>query len=327
MQLVLFGMVLPWLLVAFGAWLLMHLLRQNGRIVLRLEAIEQRLNRPNAPPPRPAGLAAGTPAPEFELPDVHGVRQSLSQFRGKRVLLVFFNRDCDYCLELAPDLAAVPVDGAEGHPIPVIVANGPAERDRDAAAEFGFRGPVLIQTRGEVAARYQAEGTPMGYLIDENGVLASDRAVGADAILALVSRRRTERPSSEGRPAGSDGTGACPGAPEAAQPAPAASAQGAPAGPGSNGQGGASSPRAPSLARQAWSFAQAMADFVADGCKTLSEAEYRRRIEVCDGCDQRRGNRCLVCGCYLRLKARGRAFRCPLDKWPEEQPEPVEAGH
>ena len=76
-------------------------------------------------------------------------------------------------------------------------------------------------------------------------------------------------------------------------------------------------PQPPSLPRQAWNLARALAGFVADGCKTVTEEQYRRRLEICDGCDQRRGNRCTKCGCRLSLKARGRAFRCPSDKWPQ----------
>ena len=70
--------------------------------------------------------------------------------------------------------------------------------------------------------------------------------------------------------------------------------------------------KAPSLPRQAWNLARSLADFSADAFD-----EYRERLQTCDGCDRRRGNRCLKCGCRLSLKARGRAFKCPLDKWPE----------
>jgi hypothetical protein len=73
----------------------------------------------------------------------------------------------------------------------------------------------------------------------------------------------------------------------------------------------------PPWRRQAWNLARALADFLADGCQTLTEEQYRRRLEICDTCDRRRGNRCLVCGCRLALKARGRAFQCPLSQWPE----------
>lgn len=72
----------------------------------------------------------------------------------------------------------------------------------------------------------------------------------------------------------------------------------------------------PSLARQAWNLAESLAGFVADGCHLVSAEHYRQRLEICDVCDARRDNRCMKCGCRLSLKARGRAFKCPLDKWP-----------
>ena len=74
--------------------------------------------------------------------------------------------------------------------------------------------------------------------------------------------------------------------------------------------------RPPSLLQQAWNLAGSLADFIADGCKTVTANEYRQRLEICDSCDQRRDNRCTKCGCRLSLKARGRAFKCPLEKWP-----------
>lgn len=72
----------------------------------------------------------------------------------------------------------------------------------------------------------------------------------------------------------------------------------------------------PPLVQQAWNLVRSLADFAADGCKTVTEGEYRQRLEICDSCDQRRDNRCMKCGCRLALKARGRVFQCPLDKWP-----------
>ena len=75
--------------------------------------------------------------------------------------------------------------------------------------------------------------------------------------------------------------------------------------------------RPPPLLRQAWNLATSLADFVADGCQTVTTQEYRQRLEICDACEQRRGNRCLKCGCRLSLKARGRAFQCPEGKWPD----------
>ena len=71
----------------------------------------------------------------------------------------------------------------------------------------------------------------------------------------------------------------------------------------------------PSLVTMAWNFAVAVRDFVADGCTTVSNEVYEHRLEICDECDQRVGHSCKKCGCQLALKARGRAFECPLSKW------------
>lgn len=75
-------------------------------------------------------------------------------------------------------------------------------------------------------------------------------------------------------------------------------------------------PRMPSLTRRVWNLAQAMTDFVADGLKTVEGHVYETRLQICNDCDQRCENRCLKCGCNLALKARGRAFDCPLNRWP-----------
>src|SRR5439155_1202385 len=50
------------------------------------------------------GLKAGTPAPTFSLPDIHGRTISLEEYRGRRVLLVFTDPHCGPCDQLAPEL-------------------------------------------------------------------------------------------------------------------------------------------------------------------------------------------------------------------------------
>jgi len=193
MSLILLGIVISWPFVAFGFWLGYQLLRQNGRILLHLETLEQRLGplptAPTAAPSPPPGLPIGSPAPEFALPDLSGARRALSQFRGRRLLLIFFNPGCGFCTRMAPDLATLPTDGDADRPLPLVVTTGEAEANRRLVQEHGIRCPVLLEERMEVASRYQAHGTPMGYLIDEQGNLASEIAVGAEALLALAAER------------------------------------------------------------------------------------------------------------------------------------------
>src|SRR6187397_2675926 len=117
------GTVLPWLLIAVGAWLGYQLVLQNGRILLRLEAIEEGLApRTEAKPRETArpqgGLAVGAAAPDFELPDLKGGRHQLADFRGRNLLLMFFDPKCGFCTTMAAELAALPPEGDDRHCLP-----------------------------------------------------------------------------------------------------------------------------------------------------------------------------------------------------------------
>jgi peroxiredoxin len=208
MNLIVFGMVLPWLLLAIGCWLGYQLLRQNGRILLRLETLQSQLGQLRAAlvkePTSPGGLAVGSLAPDFELPDLAGGQQSLAQFRGREVLLIFFNPQCGFCTQMAPALAALRPEGGDGQPVPLVLTTGDAETNRRLVAEHGLRCPVLLQKEMEVASQYLTGGTPTGYLIDAEGAIASELAVGADALLAVAAARSTARmgEGANGAPAG-----------------------------------------------------------------------------------------------------------------------------
>ena len=195
----LLGRVLPWLLVGLGTgllyWLGFNLVQQLGKILLRLEgvfqrldAIEKRIGQPaGAAPQRRSALPAGSAAPEFELPDLAGVRRSLSEFRGRRVLLVFFSPRCGHCLKMIPNLTALPPEGGDGWPVPLLVSTGDADENRRLVEEHGIRCRFLLQEKMEVASeKYDVYGTPMGYLIDEEGKIVGEAGVGADALVGLA---------------------------------------------------------------------------------------------------------------------------------------------
>jgi peroxiredoxin len=182
-----FGTVLPWLLMALGIWLGFQLVRQNGRLLVRLETIEKRL-APRAGEKRreAAGLPLGMVAPDFELPDLTGVRHRLSEFRDRNVLLIFFNPNCGFCTKMAPDLAALPVEGGSDRPVPVVVSTGDAQENRKLVEQYGIRCLVLRQEEMEIASKFRAQGTPMGYRIDKAGRIASELTVGAEPLLQLA---------------------------------------------------------------------------------------------------------------------------------------------
>jgi len=186
-----------WIVVLVLAWLGWQLLRQNGRILLRIEALEKRLDESEfGGPATPEGLPVGSVAPEFELPDLTGELRTLAQFRNQPLLLVLFNPDCGFCRDMAPNLgekaeskkqkAETAIGSRSLHPFVLIISTGDAEKNRQFFHERKITGPVLLQTDSEVATAYQANGTPSGYLIDAEGTIASELAMGAADLLALA---------------------------------------------------------------------------------------------------------------------------------------------
>jgi peroxiredoxin len=186
-----FGTVLPWLLVVAGTWIGYQLIRQNGRILLRLEAIDKRLSpRGDDKPKKERGLRIGTVAPDFELPDLAGERRKLSEFHGKDVLLIFFNPKCGFCTKMADDLAALPLDAENGRAVPVVVTTGDREDNLQLVGRHSIRCTVLLQKEMEVASQFHAQGTPMGYRIDKEGRIASELTIGSEALLKLAAAGR-----------------------------------------------------------------------------------------------------------------------------------------
>jgi peroxiredoxin len=157
-----------------------QLVLQNGRILLRLETLERALTELRVSGGRPESLPSGSVLHDFELPLPAGGSMTLSQWRGQRLLLVFFDPACGYCQRLAPSLAGtLPLTT-------LIISTGDREENRALFAAHSVTIPVLVQQSSEVAELYRISGTPSGYLVDEHGATAGELLVGATALLAAM---------------------------------------------------------------------------------------------------------------------------------------------
>jgi peroxiredoxin len=130
------------------------------------------------------GLAAGTPAPEFCLPGLYGGQFRLSDWRGKKVFLLFSDPNCGPCSEVAKELQMRHVSGCSAKI--VAISRGELELNHSKAQELGLSFQILLQKRWEISLEYGIFATPVGYLIDEQGFIAKEVAVGGGAILSLV---------------------------------------------------------------------------------------------------------------------------------------------
>lgn len=221
-------------LAALGgmAWLLVHLLGQNGRLLVRLDKIETALVDRDMlslddeeDEEEEEGLPLGSPAPAFSLTGVHGETMTLDALRagGKPTLLVFSDPHCGPCNALIPDLGRWQREHAAKLSV-AMISRGSAESNRAKATEHGLN-HVLLQQNSEVADAYQAFGTPTGMIVRADGTIGSGAAPGRDAIAKLV-----ERAVAGTLPTGSAPTRpARPAAPVPAIPTPSNLGQPAPA--------------------------------------------------------------------------------------------------
>jgi peroxiredoxin len=184
------GLLVLGLLLGEG-WLLLNLLRQNGRLLLRIEALEARLETAGTRGVTAqvgSGLPLGTPAPAFRLRSLANEPRTLDALRtpGKPVLLVFSDPECGPCTALLPDLARWQREQTDKLTI-ALISRGTAEANRAKVAEHGLD-QVLLQQDREVAAAYQVHGTPSAVVVRPDGSIGSPLAPGAEAIAALVAQ-------------------------------------------------------------------------------------------------------------------------------------------
>lgn len=130
------------------------------------------------------GLKAGAAAPLFKLPRLSGGELALEDLRGKPALLVFSDPECGPCTALAPQLETLHRQTPDLQI--VMISRRDEEANRKKVAELGLTFPVVLQKQWEISKLYGIFATPIGYLVDAEGIIVHDVAKGADAILALL---------------------------------------------------------------------------------------------------------------------------------------------
>jgi methylamine dehydrogenase accessory protein MauD len=163
-----------WGLVLAMGFLLLGTLRSLG--LLQWQFDELQATRPVRKGRE--GLPPGIRAPEFTLPSVAGGEVSLSDFAGRKVLLVFTQSVCGPCHAIAPELNRL--CAAREHQV-LVVNNGEANETQAWADEVQARFPLVTQENWELSKKYQVFATPYAFIIDEQGVITAKGVVSSPA--------------------------------------------------------------------------------------------------------------------------------------------------
>jgi thiol-disulfide isomerase/thioredoxin len=197
---VLLGLLLA--VAAAAALALLALLRQQGRLLLRLDAIEAALDRAGVKLPEaldPAeqalfvtGLPEGSPAPAFELPTPGGLSRSLTDLLqpGVPLALLFVDPSCGPCRALLAE-----VSGRDGGSEVAVAVISSGDEEANAALAEEYEVPdLLVQDKDEVSRAYEITATPSAVLVSSDGEIAGMVAQGPAAIAQLLAGGRATGP-------------------------------------------------------------------------------------------------------------------------------------
>jgi peroxiredoxin len=118
-------------------------------------------------------IGAAAKAPEFSLPFLDGKLVSLSEYRGKVVMVHFWATWCPPCVEEMPTLESLyrTLKGQDFELLAISVDEGGAGAVTAFMHKKRLNMPVLLDTSGTVAALYGTFKFPETYIVDREGVV------------------------------------------------------------------------------------------------------------------------------------------------------------
>jgi peroxiredoxin len=168
-------------------------LRQNGHLLMRIDAMESELRTgptpvaPGEPAPLPAqGLPVGTQVPAFTAHDLEGEPVALADLLdlGLPVALVFADADCPSCHRLLPSLAPAARMRRDEFTL-CVLTSGSVRGARDLAEEHDLE-RVLVQPAHALNLALRAYALPSALMIGVDGTVAGEFAKGPEAVTAML---------------------------------------------------------------------------------------------------------------------------------------------
>ena len=126
-----------------------------------------------------SAVVVGKPAPDFQLLDLDGQTISLSDLKGKPVLLNFWASWCGPCRSEMAYLQEIYEErSGEGLVLLAINIGESSSQVQEFLQKRNLSLPVLLDTQNRVAEQYGVQFLPTTFFIDKDGII-QDKIVGA----------------------------------------------------------------------------------------------------------------------------------------------------
>jgi peroxiredoxin len=110
---------------------------------------------------------------DFTLKDLRGKKVTLSELKGKIVLVNFWATWCPPCRKEMPDLDAIYRHFQSQGLVILSISDEDAFKVNSYVAPIDYHPPVLIDTGGKVAKQFHVDGIPKSFVFDREGKLVA----------------------------------------------------------------------------------------------------------------------------------------------------------
>ena len=118
------------------------------------------------------GTQVGNLAPDFQLQNLDGQAVSLSDFRGKPVLVNFWASWCPPCRSEMPYIQEIYEEWSDkGLLVLAINIGESSSKAEEFMQSYNLSFTVLLDTKQDVAQRYNITGIPTTFFIDKDGII------------------------------------------------------------------------------------------------------------------------------------------------------------
>jgi peroxiredoxin len=120
-----------------------------------------------------SSIREGIPAPNFTFPGLDGKNTSLSDYKGKVVLVNIWATWCPPCVEEMPSMQKLynEFNGKNFEILAVSIDAAGVDAVAPFMKKYKLSFPALMDPKGTIKSKYGVTGVPESFIIDKQGIL------------------------------------------------------------------------------------------------------------------------------------------------------------